>query len=446
MAPFTALPSEILLEIMDLVPPKDLENFAQMSKSVNTLSQSALKVHRELIRKYGTFTSPRDVRRRDNSFIYGAIPTLLRDVLIDPRVGHYIRNFSIRDEMSGDNRLSLYEAVILRQQNTGRFMNCGMALPVLKNVNQTHFSRLLLERMVDCSEDFLLAQLFGLIPNVTSLSLQWNWGMESLTSRMLNYVEPRVLSNLRSVRIDPVDDRWVPLEVLDMLKLNPSLRSLTASRADSRDRISTFTKSQSSNVQELVLFRSEVNMWRLWEFLGSFAKLQTFYLEYDPRSNPPWVRNSFDPFLIRMVLLAQVKTTLQKISLFCKRENQLGIGSLREFELLGELHTDWDILFPENCPLTEAIAQSLPRSIRSLGIRDKRGRDRAQYIGLLNAIRWNKSAILTQLTFVALTLPVTGSSSTSSFEGSAVNHFIGKHAVQSWKQKFKKGGMVLEFL
>lgn len=86
MATLHSLPTELLHQIFDLILPADIENFACVSRAIYLMSASVLAKHKALIRKYHKLeeTEP------DESIV-----GVLRDVLNQPRVGHYVREIEL---------------------------------------------------------------------------------------------------------------------------------------------------------------------------------------------------------------------------------------------------------------------------------------------------------------------------------------------------------------
>lgn len=86
MARLLTLPNEVLRMIIGQVMPEDLENFAQTSKHIQSVSASAVRNHRRLIRKYKQVSGRATVT---------AVERLLKSVLANPRIGHYVKKVEI---------------------------------------------------------------------------------------------------------------------------------------------------------------------------------------------------------------------------------------------------------------------------------------------------------------------------------------------------------------
>ncbi len=85
MACFQDLPNELLCQLLKIIMPEDLGNFAQINKHLQLLSQPLLINHRRLVRKYSN--SIRNGR--------GWIADTLRETLNNPYIGQYFRRLRI---------------------------------------------------------------------------------------------------------------------------------------------------------------------------------------------------------------------------------------------------------------------------------------------------------------------------------------------------------------
>lgn len=80
-ATLAALPTEIIYGILEHVLPEDLENFAGTCRTTTAVAQPALKIHRELVRRY------RISRNDPNSA--NSLAELGRELAVD-RNGRYV--------------------------------------------------------------------------------------------------------------------------------------------------------------------------------------------------------------------------------------------------------------------------------------------------------------------------------------------------------------------
>lgn len=89
MAKFADLPSELLIEIWSyMLQPKDIENFASVSKLIRTLSGKILLEHRKLTRQFSSFEIGAPNSR-------ASAAGLLKEILTNPRVALYTKNVSV---------------------------------------------------------------------------------------------------------------------------------------------------------------------------------------------------------------------------------------------------------------------------------------------------------------------------------------------------------------
>ena len=96
MAVLTAMPSEILRDILSHIRPDDLENFAQISRHVYASAAPFLLEHRKLCRSLYTFeTDP----GADHQIVESEY---LKRLLVDPKIGRYVRNIKL-SALCGDN-------------------------------------------------------------------------------------------------------------------------------------------------------------------------------------------------------------------------------------------------------------------------------------------------------------------------------------------------------
>ena len=73
--------------------PEDIENFAQASKHIRSISGPRLMEHRRLMRKYTSFSGPAAA---------DTVEPLLKDVLADPHIGYYVKEIDLCRVREGD--------------------------------------------------------------------------------------------------------------------------------------------------------------------------------------------------------------------------------------------------------------------------------------------------------------------------------------------------------
>lgn len=385
MTGFRDLPNEIVCEVLKLVLPADLESFAQTSRRVFLLSRPFLQEHRKLIRLYATFDNypppgqERHTETRDG-FSVGPLPTLFRDVLNEPRIGHYIRevklgfllemNFSV----IYSNRFGKGSALQKQQYD---LIDAAVAQSDLPEIRAKH-EHLKYEgpNLNYGGEDLLIALLLPLLPNLNNFSMEWHAEPDSYLVYMARYgalagFPP--LANLKTVRLESPRDgsRGISLFDLGWFKQLPSLKSLTAfnvgygpRRLDIKEKP---LRHQDSHTTELKLLCYHGSSRTLFGYLKSFQSLQNFTFQYHP-SRDPINDGDFCPFWVRKALLTCAKTTLRTLRLqgpTASNSNEF-MGSLQAFEALREIHTELRFLFPKHSDLETLPSRVLPASLHSL--------------------------------------------------------------------------------
>lgn len=90
MARFNDLPNEIILTIIPLVLPDDLESFSSTCRLIKALATRARQQHQELKREYRTWTYAEPWEP------YKRLHVLLRMILENPRLAYYVKELKVR--------------------------------------------------------------------------------------------------------------------------------------------------------------------------------------------------------------------------------------------------------------------------------------------------------------------------------------------------------------
>ena len=379
MAGFNHLPNEIILDILEMVLPEDLENFAQTSKRVYLLAKSFLEHHRHFIRLHSTTFKCRQLRR-DHAFWLAPIPSLLIKIRNEPRIAHYTREVQVKH--SGPIRCN--HRYHNDQESLGKQHNLINAVIAQSNVPNIQSFYDLNEgccfKPDESYEEFLVALFLLLLPNLNTLSLPWNpfRGYFRDMIRQSALEGNCWLANLTTVR---VKGGFVPTALgirdLSLFSSLPALRSLMALNA--RDHwldIDNFLPPPDSHTKKLELSNSYFTRLTLYWYLQSFQSLQSFTLTFD-EYHDPYLKPQFDPNLVRAALVAHAKTTLQSLTITITTRGPPNpdtfMGSLQQFEALQKVHTPWTILFPKDSCLKTLPSRVLPASIRKLQLDDNSG-------------------------------------------------------------------------
>ena len=240
------------------------------------------------------------------------------------------------------------------------------------------------------NDDILLAILLPLLPNLATFAadthpIRIEWYDKAL--EQAGFTPKPILSKLARIRLDCSLRHGFHLAEIQRFSALPSVRAITAMKARGLECLHDISPDTSSNVTHLKLWQSTVDSKGLYEFLRGFPKLQSFtYSHADGPGPPP------DAFLIRASLLAHCKATLQNLTLLdpkCTRTSFM--GSLRDFEALKELYTEWCFLEPvRGRHDTLQLDKHLPASLVRLKVHDSRGREKSLYERFIKCAQYAK--------------------------------------------------------
>ena len=387
MAGFDHLPNEIILGILEMVLPQDLENFAQTSKRVSLLAQPFLEHHRHLIRLYST-TFKSNQLRRDDAFWCAPIPSLLVKIRNAPRIGHYVREVKL--EYSGPIRRNYWyrddPEVYGKQRNLVDVVIAQSNLPNLQSFSG--LNERVCVKIYECYEEFLVALFLLLLPNLNRLSLPWHpyRGYFADMIRQSALQGNCWLANLTTVRvIGGFVHKNLGIRDLSLFSSLPALRSLMASNAlDHGLTVDDFFPAPDSHTKKLELYNSFFTRISIYWYIQSFQSLQTFTLTFYDYHDLS-IKRQFDPDMVRAALLAHAKTTLQSLTIITRGRpsRHTFMGSLQPFEALQNVRTQWTILFPKDSCLETGPSRILPASIRQLQLDDNSGYADGEVYGAL---------------------------------------------------------------
>lgn len=395
MAQFSTLPNELLRNILGNVMPEDLENFAQASKHIRSISSPALKKHRRLIRKYTSLSGPAAA---------DTVEPLLIDVLADPRIGHYVKKIDLCRVWEGDAENQIQAAQESQEEGEQENEMEGGSVGESTDKSKGHASlesihaaiddcKLFSPRDVEMVREYfdrgekkvLIALLLPLLPNLSMISLADSGYLHHLCEviKRATILDAPIVPKLKHVRIQAHDHErrlghFLLENLADILPL-PSLRRLTGVGAlhDGWKR-TLLEPPQISNITHLGLRDCDIGSKFLDQFLRSFPHLQSFvYTSFHiGRTN-----YGFDPFIIRAALQARVSTTLRKLTILTNtvRDRKEFMGPLCGFKVLEHLYSEWTCLVPDVGATVrgddrETLSLILPVSLKVLGVRDSDSR------------------------------------------------------------------------
>ena len=357
MATYLDLPYELLYDTLRLAMPEDLENFAQISKRVQEMAKPLLTDHRALIRKYRCF----------KSWFNGGKATLLllQNILTTPYIGPHVREANV-DFDRGSLNPEIYTEPEIE-------LLCNMVVESMvlasEVANATAVRSLLTHAESSQCESAAFALLLPRLPNLEELCIKDSWrSSEPWVTHVLDKA-PRAtkpfLTKLARVSLsyDP-HSASACVNRLQSYAALPSVKELSASDITKMWRYGdNHLPWLASDVTKLELRANEheADANGFCSFLRGFPKLEVFKLSCVGPS-------TVEPSLIKDILLLTVKTTLRKLTILADGGCQSFMGSLRGFEVLTELHTNWPLLIERDRKPKEL----LPASLQHLKLDDSR--------------------------------------------------------------------------
>ena len=361
MARLTDLANELILEILKHVSPSDVEAFCHLSKSILMVTASFLAEHREIKRKYWTWSDLNDGTALDNTH---QPVDLLRDIFQKPQVAAYVlrlhfKGYSYRSPTEGEDSRKL-------QRNAIQYSE------VLSEAEKRVW---LEDGTEECLwEDRCVALLLPLLPNLEKLRL---WGLDAWPiMKMMAKISKATLlpglKKLKAIDLRGIGGELTEVECNDLLN---SLITLPALEQLSISGLATSKPTFGSDEDSSPLFlhrRSSIN--RIWinecsfewpmpltilnssDCLTSF----TYYWGCESELTPT-------PRSLCEALLSQAGSTLKYLKLMISTTPRELVGSLRDFKVLEHVVTNRELLIDEKCP---SWAQKLPTTILSLDLYD----------------------------------------------------------------------------
>lgn len=417
MAGFNDLPNEMVLEVLRMVLPEDLENFAQISRRVFLLAGPSLQRHRQRIRLYTKFISDSShLRTRyiemPDGFRLGPIPSLLKDMINEPCIGRYVRHVRLASLITthsgkgrGNRNISLDEERSLYY----RQLDLVDAVIALSNAPNLQILYDIVKTPClypdDSNEELLIAFLFPLLPNLNRLSILWDHRHHYFHSifqwsALHGHCWLKHLSTVHLRTCPGYYRLW--LSDLRLFSTLPALKSLTVCRLyQGGGTAGEVLRSQSSHMKVLKLIHTDVTRERLYWYIVSFQNIRTFAFVYKNLTNRLVSSKKFDAYWIRAALLAHSKLELQSLTILGPTSEDNYMGSLQPFEALREIRTEWECLFPGPIFLTWP-SWHLPASLRELHLHDNSNRSCDEYKMLFRGLRHAKVKTCLHLELVVI--------------------------------------------
>ncbi|MCJ1453604.1 hypothetical protein MMC28_003951 [Mycoblastus sanguinarius] len=362
MATFNHLPRELLLVIWENIQPPDIESFAKVNTTIYSLAGPYLEEYRSLQDQFCTITNAVDEYHLQ-------FPYYLKDILINPRHGLYAQELIIEDwPDSFESEWSDVEDEIAPYQD--RYTTEDMDL-FQKTLAQVEFlssdERSSWASLVDEGDQApILAMLLLSLPNLATLTI-YRFG--NRPEIFLQTVERgKALLKLHHVEICFGFAGGAVSMLKPFLGL-PSIGQINATgvRDDCEDDgvLGTYSDPAQSQLVDIRLHRSTVCSEAIFKLLSPVKALQSFSYEV-PKSASPYY---FDALGIRNALLTHAKSSLTSLSLRLGYGRFKFMGSLRDFEVLRKVDTDFAILYGEHPREDCELAYVLPSSLEVLHLR-----------------------------------------------------------------------------
>lgn len=362
MARLSDLPNEIILAIIPLILPNDIESFASTCKKIYNLAAEELERHRALKRKYALY------RFCDRSGSSQFFPWQLLDmVLRKPRTAFYVQEMSIKsvEWWTGNlNMLQPKDAVSRRRKAISKLVPEDEVPMWLSSIESG-------------SLDPNISLLLLLLPNLSTVRFEYSFVgdqacLHGTLSRIAEMKCPGApLSRLRHVQIrNPKDNTG--LDLVGLFAALPSVRSIHGwgIKAFNFDANSdTDTAPRTSNLEDLVLAECSINPKRLYLFLETFKALRSFAYSDDPllRDYSYDTTAEFDPFWIRSGLYAFARPSLDSLTILSQDAELKFMGDIRSFEAIRTLRLETQLLLREShyCHDETSLAKALPPNLEN---------------------------------------------------------------------------------
>ncbi len=349
------LPNEIILMIISLVLPDDIESFTSTCSKIYRLAAQDLERHRALKRQYAVHQHryPDDNPPRCN------VSQLLDEIFQEPRTAFYVRELWIHTWFSrwatkpdpktpalGGEHMPYNEGATSRIREV-----------VFRHLPHEEASKWM--RYIESgNEDPIVALLLLLLPNLSTLKIDYEvndqeclYGTLCRIAKMKGPHAP--LSRLCHVHImHRFHSEKIELKIIGLFAALPSVRSIHAQDAyalnpevDPDTELPLFTDSR---LQDLTFTSCLIDSERLYELLKPFKALRSFTYDAEIRTHmltEPCPE--FEPSRILSGLSDFARSTLESLTILSHNKKRNFMGDIRSFESLRNLHIETQLLLDE---------------------------------------------------------------------------------------------------
>ena len=365
MATFSDLPNDILLMVMDIYWPLNVDAYRQMCKNTRALTASYLKKHMRLKRRYS---------HGKYSTITGSGPNgtpvgLLRDILHNPEVAPYLNSLCIVLAENGEAFHPTGTEFNMSKKSVDFFGDAVRNCPM---ITDNDLKESLLKGFSEGTEEAVITLLLLMLPNLIKLRLGGRRAPEVL-DQILNSIgtsqDKAALTQLNTIELDSIR-LPSPLQSNQMftsVSSLPSMRRMSAVdiRAYGIEVFDYFQELKyvaKSPLTHLQLANCDIWPDVLSKVVKSTETLTSF--SYCTKGREP------DSKWILAMLLSQAGNTLRELTIFSC--DNAYMGSLIEFKALEKVSTSIQLLQVSSIPDWNQI---LPSTLKSLKLHDDGGVD-----------------------------------------------------------------------
>ena len=375
MGTFSQFPNEMITEIWEYVSePKDVENFALVSKRIYAMGAPFVDEHNKLKRNYSS----------SNILVFegpdaGSSVWLLKKILLWPRVALYVTHLSTYQYWAGwaeppnsddDDRIeSSWSYFIDYSDDDIELFIEAIRRPDLVLQNEVEDW---ITAVKEGNDDPIVVLLLLLLPNLNTMTLVVHSGFCRLAKTLRRISETKnspFLRRLTTVNLEArvvSEDNFMDWKWLSTSAALPLVQSLNVVRTGVDDE-NVFRNRQrlepgSSTVKKLALAKSRNCPKSIFHLFENFKGLKTFtYSNEDEGAEP------FEPYWMGNAIVTYAKHSIESLKITAERREYAKaktLGSFRDCKNLREMEINIHMLWG-NFPL-RTLPDLFPMSIEKI--------------------------------------------------------------------------------
>ena len=381
------LPNELLHEVVKLAMPESIDSFAFTSRRVLAVAWPFIDKYWELRRRYKAFDNIGKAafngRRLDTRCIEDPITTnitpskdlstLLTEVLKDPSVAYFIREFRLHgwwESWQATHPPFEYAHVSYTQEQLSLFRRALSVYVRPEKLGQW------IQDVESGDEDPVLSLLLILLPNINSIKFEQCDDMDNRLMEVVKRIrtdctaDVTVLERLEKINLLYFDysvDHEHSSDLLAFLATIPSLKCLYSQHMELVCDYQSLRNlsPRSSNITDLAFKNCGLSPGEIGGLLQGIKALQKFtYIdsEYEPEElAPSWV-----PAPICKLLLEHARQSLEVLDFRGEIGRKAHIDGLQDFESLKELTLSCSLFRRGASTVSESLMSRLPRCIQRM--------------------------------------------------------------------------------